>query len=203
MKTENKGLTLIELLLTLSIVSIITMTVFQSTRYCMDVVGRANSNVNMEIIKIMRQMKRDLRSAFLISKKHPAISFMGTNSSVKFVSVVPLHHDLSGRQEYDLKEKRYYLDAREGKALRALKVSTQNLRARPVFGASKEKQTEQTLSSSIESMELAYFDGEEWQSLWNSLEQLPVSVRITLQFREGDITNPLEEFSTVIMLPGA
>jgi prepilin-type N-terminal cleavage/methylation domain-containing protein len=200
MKTNSKGLTLVELLLTIAIVGIIVLTLFQSVRYSMDVLQRANSHANLQIIRIMRQISRDLRCAFLPSTEYPAVSFTGTKSSIKFVSVVPLYHDWDGSKGYNLKEKRYYLVPQEEGNLLALKVSTKDIRA---TGKSREKEKEQTLSSSIGSVNFAYSDGEQWRPSWNSFGELPESVRVTVRFGGDGSKNSSEYFSTVIMLPSA
>jgi len=202
MKKTNKGFSLLELLLTISIVSIIMLTIFQSTNYGMHVFRRTNSNAELKIIKILYTLSRDLRSAFLMSQKHPSISFTGSGSSLKFVSVVPLDHSFDEQKEFDLKERRYFLTPGKEGRTRTLMYSTRSIGSQTASADKKKINGDLPLSSSIDSLTFDYFNGEKWLSSWNSQVQLPESVRVTVQFRENGQISPLGYFSTVILIPG-
>ncbi len=195
MKAKNKGFTLLEFLLTISIAGIVALTIFQSASYSMSVLRRTNSNVNLQAIRIMRQISRDLRSAFLVSAKHPTISFTGTNSSLKFISTAALNDVFDEKGEFDLKERRYYLERSGEVRSSALMYSVKNLGLRNIL-----EEKGQLLSSSINSLTFSYFDGRQWVDSWNSSEQLPKSVRIVIQFNEYGEKSPLGYFSTVILM---
>jgi prepilin-type N-terminal cleavage/methylation domain-containing protein len=205
MKINHKGFTLLELLLTIGIVGMIGLVLFQSTGYSMNVLRRTNSRVNSQALMIMRQIGRDLRGAFLMSKKYPEISFLGTASSMKFISTAPLNDRFDGPNEFDLKEKHYYLAPGDEGQKPVFMCAMRNF-SEPTAPEDKiegQPGTRQALSAFVDSLNFSYFDGREWLPMWNSLEQLPESVRITIQFREDGPKNQLEYFSTVIMLPGA
>lgn len=203
-KLQNRGVTFVELLLTISIVGVIMMTIYQSTSYGMSVFHRSKNSSNMEAIHIMKQLGRELRSSFLISNKTPSISFSGTASSLKFVSAVSLEHDFLKEGGFDLKQYRYSLQPGERNGITSLIHAAEDV-FMPNAGSNdvSKKGSEKQMSASIKSMMFSFFDGEEWKPSWNSHVHLPQAVRISIQFQSGKNVDPLEFYSTVIHIPGA
>jgi len=199
-RRRNRGFTFIELLLAISITSAILLFVFQSVRYSMNVLRRVNGDTNIEVIKIVNQMSQELRCAYSLSERRPQITFSGTPSSVRFVSVVPLNAIFEGDKEWDLKERRYFLKSEEKDGQVSLMYTAQDL----VFeGPKQEASAGRRLSSNIKSLEFSYFDGIKWRPSWNSTVRLPEAVRISLELQGRGVSDSSDSFSTVVSIPGS
>jgi prepilin-type N-terminal cleavage/methylation domain-containing protein len=164
MKKNNKGLTLVEIMLAISIASIIFFSVYKTTNVGIQLFRRVNDNVSVEALRLTDHLKRDLQSSFLFDDKESLVKFIGNASSLKFVSTAALRDSFDGPDEFDLTQRNYFLTAgpREGVLAfkRRSKAFNQKVNISP---APKEPgKDEQILSTAIQSLKFSYFDGESW-----------------------------------------
>jgi prepilin-type N-terminal cleavage/methylation domain-containing protein len=111
-KKEKKGLTLIELLLTVSLISLISFTLYRALINGFGVWNRSQQMVVEEDISIFfDRLAKDLRNTFVFSK----IPFEGTEYSIAFPTMINTSADpYSGLAKDELVEQigrvRYYFD---------------------------------------------------------------------------------------------
>jgi type II secretion system protein J len=194
MNKSLKGFTLLELVLSVAITAIVLLTVYSSFQLCAKAGSKAKSRINRDAAKILTQLSRDLRSAYLPEKKSSILKFSGSSTRMNFISVVPLGHNFSASGGYDLREVGYYLGQGDYEQAGGL---IYRVDLTPDDDISKGGEHQQ-LSGLARSLKFSYYDGRLWQEVWNSTEQLPQAVRVSIEFQPAAKNQPAESFSTVV-----
>lgn len=200
----RRGFTLVELLISMSLLSILLVVIYSSFANITDIIGdcRKRERVFRRVTLAFRQMAHDLEGAYL-SKENERLLFTGTLDSSEGVRRDSLNFattsfwrkkDSSG--EYDLKEVSYSLrEVSPGDYLLERKE-------KPAWGDLKgEDSRTMDFGRGFKSLKIEYFDGKDWVEEWDSGAQgeLPVSLKITLEaFTDGE---KVSQFTTEVFLP--
>lgn len=90
----------------------------------------------------------------------------------------------------DLMKVEYYLEeAEDEEDYELVRVVTRNLLAYEEDSEDEEDQDEEVLLTGVRSLEITYYDGEDWQDSWDSQGQdgtLPVAVKVLIEFVADD-----------------
>ncbi len=196
--TRRAGHTLLELLLAVAISGLVLTAVYSSLSLGLKVFRRAKGEVSVEAQTILDKLSQHLRSAYLFPDTKSDLIFLGSPQSLRFTATAPLRPSAGSGDEESLMMVRYYLVPSGKQGLSALMLS-----ARPRTRAPEEESAPpaQTLSDAIANLKIDYFDGENWSDFWNSSQQLPRSVRLSLMMKKDPRDDFSRPFSTVIDLP--
>lgn len=213
MNKTIKGFTLLELLVSLTILVIVVLTVYVSFRLGLKTYRRQekNSYINQNMRQAWRMISRDLRCAFVSDSKDIRFigeqNFDGKNDKVNFVTYLP---EIYGR-EGGLAEVSYYVDNDPNTDCEGL---IRENRGFPYSLASSQQEGQegeeiintakiQEIAPLVRSFKLQYFDSKSWQDTWGKgggIEDLsatlPVSVKISITLLDEE-TNEEKSFETV------
>ncbi len=196
MTAKQRGFTLLEVLLGMSIMSIMMLLLFASLRICVQ-------NWNAGEKKIAQVSEAAIVQNFLRNKLHatlpldadffedPQFSFQGDKQKLQFVSAMPASASRLGLQLFNLSMKQS-----SGEEGQALLVDIQ-----PFFpqGDDAEEWSEEqvVILEKIRRLSFAYFgpegddagedDNSSWQDDWLERERLPRLVSIDVELINGDV----------------
>jgi type II secretion system protein J len=191
------GFTLLELVLSVAITGIVLLTIYSSFSLGLRVWERVRNGIERDAQRIIAQLSRDLRSAYLSAEKNSNLKFVGSTTSINFITVASLRHNFSDSGEYDLREVGYYLGTKPHKNSYSLIYRTDLTPDDNIFKGDQLSE----LSRQVESLKFAYYDGKSWQKAWNSSEHLPQAVHISLGLKSRSQSSSSEIFSTIVDMP--
>ena len=178
MYRNNRGFTLVEILIVLVMLSIIGLTIFTTLNNGIRIWQRLNQVVNQEDINILfERIARELHNTF----KYSTIKFLGEEAKISFATFITTVGSIQP-QETGIGQAIYYYDDASRQLIREKRNYAQIYKG---MSGSKEK-----LLKDVESLKLSYYfyDQEHgeylWQEEWQE-EGLPSAVRIELQFQNG------------------
>lgn len=207
MNLNEKGFTLIEILVASSMVGIVVFIIyftFANTSKSIEN-SRLRIDSSQESRVILNKMQKEISSAFF-SSQNVLIRFKGDdgklnsidNDQLNFVST--LNPFKSKSNESDLMEIGYYIKYGEN-------TNSGNLIRRYCGMVDDNIETggyEQILGQNLRGMNFRYYEGTEWVDSWdtNSKGILPKLVEITITFADNINKNEYS-FSTIISVPMA
>ncbi|NQT89794.1 MAG: prepilin-type N-terminal cleavage/methylation domain-containing protein [Candidatus Omnitrophica bacterium] len=200
--SESSGFTIIELLVSVSIFSIIAIVLFSSFRGGVNSWRRVNSELayQQKIRYAFDKMGRDIRNMVFIS----TLPFKGSSEEMRFLSIA----ESKNSQGRDVASVAYHLSREDQKAAPRLlrsqepldiafnsevlgRVSDEEDKTRPA-----EKKGEKLLDgivrlkfkymSAVESSDDEESVQYEWLEVWEAKEVLPVGVRIDITLRDAE-----------------
>jgi type II secretion system protein J len=204
-RKNTAGFTLVEMLLAATVGALVVAAAFSSISVVLK--GYRQSKDRVDLYEPARaaltRMSREISSAFL-SPHAGRTQFYGIDQEIEgipvdqliFVAVVnePAYAD---QTESDLCEMHYYIDVDPETPERWLQVRYDPTPDDdPSSGG-----TSYLLGPHIVAMSISYFDGEYWLPEWNSQEELPMAVNITLGVtQDGNVERPedIVQFSTLV-----
>ncbi|MBI4649976.1 prepilin-type N-terminal cleavage/methylation domain-containing protein [Candidatus Desantisbacteria bacterium] len=205
MDLDEKGFTLIEILVASSIVGIVVFIIYFTFSNTSKAIEKSKSRIDssQESRVILNKMEKEISSAFF-SQQNILIRFKGddgkndNNDSDQLNFISTLNPYKSDVNESDLMEIGYYIKYGEN-------TSSGNLIRRysgTVDDNIENGGYEQILGQNIKGLNFRYYDKEEWIDSWdtNSKGILPKMVEIAITFM--DDTNKNEySFSTIVSIP--
>lgn len=185
---NNKGFTIIELLLAATIMSMISLAVVSTLGTGLRAFDRVQSfgGFHADVLVFLEGVEHDLRNTFAFSP----IKFQGNSRSMSFAAV-GTKLDEDGNEFTVLEERSYDFDSSQ-KAL----ISKEEDLAPTVSSAVEESVRTQRITP-IKTVEFQYYsyskaieNGEEkiesgWQGTWTDEENIPKGVKIIVTFDDG------------------
>lgn len=198
MRKREKAFTLIELIISTSILAFLMLTVY-SVFYNNSLVWE-EGNTRIQMYQGARvcldTMAREIRSAF-ISSSNPYLTFKGDRCNLNYVCA---SNKVNRSGEYDLCEVGY-----------SLKGSNLYRRMRSVLSSVPgENGTSSVLAPYILSLNFMYYDGVKWRESWDSTmgtpedtsdDGLPFTVKITITTQGEQDAEACLTLSTVVNIP--
>lgn len=177
---SSKGFTLVEVLVTVSILAIVMSIIYSafttSTKHAAIVEEKADEIAS--IVGALDTMSREIRAAYL----HPEgtkRNFSGKSSFINFVTTAPYIRD----GEPNVQRISYIFE--DGN----LKRKTFNM------DTGTESQEEFLFLKGTESAAFSFYDSSKWVDEWNSDIKLPYGVRVVFSYRGRDIENIMPVWS--------
>ena len=189
--SRRAGFTLVELLLGLSLFSVIGLAAYGSLRSGLEAQRRVSERaLEDQLVRgLLDLIAADLEAAF-ISGGALDSGFIGTNAdedelprdSLSFVTARG-RPDGSLPGEMDLLGVTYEIDVDDETPASGLVRNRRRILTAAATDADEVKADE--LAPEVEGLDFEYFDGSEWQQVWDSSASatLPQAVRVTIQFR--------------------
>ncbi len=188
MLCKQRGFTLLEVLLAMSLLSIMMVLLFAS-------LSTSARSWNLGEQKIAQVNEKAVTYGFLkryLGNARPlwgrddgqrVFMFQGQRQAVKFVSDMPLSSAYKGLQQFEL-----YLDKYNGSQRLMVSVNP--------FSFQENSETEaqpQILLVQITSFKMHYFDAEvqEWAQQWQDKETLPALVKVSIELADGSPWPPM------------
>ena len=183
-----RGFTLIEVLIAMTLLSIMVVLLFSSLKICADSWEKGESKISdvNEIAVVYNFFQRHLSEAKPLwndlSPEERTFSFQGKAQSLQFVSAFPASAGRSGLQLFSLSQQ-------EEDNEQVIKVTLT-----PFFPAAEGEEwhkEEVTLTRHVSDFTLAYFGSEDgtgegsWQEEWLDKEVLPQLVKINIKLENG------------------
>ncbi len=210
MRKPQDAFTLVELLLAATLTAIILGSAFVSLSIVMKAYKELSSKTNQaEIARlILDRMRIDLESTFY-SPHEDLTRFVGYDQiagelsvdSLTFISAVNRPVDTGGGTS-DLAEIQYYVDMDESTPERWLLRRMDNTPDSDPFTGGQVA----LLGPQVQSLDFQFFDGTMWWPEWDSTEDIPLAVNVTIGLFEagemGEMANidNVKTFSTTIWL---
>jgi general secretion pathway protein J len=190
----SKGFTLIEVLIAMTLLSIMMVLLFTSLKICADSWEKGESKITdvNEIAVVYNFFQRDLSGAKPLWNDLPAeeektFSFQGGTQSLQFVSAFPASAGRSGLQLFSLN-----LQEEDNEQF----INVTIVPFVPMAEGAKWHKEEVTLIKRVSDFRLAYFGSEEdmsedgaseggWQDEWLNKKVLPRLVKINIKLDNG------------------
>lgn len=217
---NNKGFTLLEVLIATFILAVMSMMIWQIANNAMRGKNKASvyDSVYHNARVALKKFTDDVGSAFIISQNLQGKLSDGTNAiETSFVGGDEGDKDkldfvaFSGRRlvkdekSSDVEEVGYFISACEEEEEK--KDCLMRRSSRSIDKDTKEGGTAQTVAVGVKSFELEYYDPEkqEWRSDWNSLDpgflnKLPRAVKVVLTFPDPIKEDEELQFVSSVML---
>jgi len=179
-----KGFTLIEVLIAMTLLSIMVVLLFTSLKICADSWEKGESKITdvNEVAVVYNFFQRHLSVAKPLWNDLPAeektFSFQGKARSLQFVSAFPASADRSGLQLFSIR-----MQKEDNEQLVIVTV----VPFFPVAEGEEWREEEVTLIKQVSDLKLAYFGADDngsdgvWQDEWVNKETLPQLVKINIQ----------------------
>jgi general secretion pathway protein J len=184
-----KGFTLIEVLIAMTLLSIMVVLLFSSLKICADSWEKGESKITdvNEVAVVFNFFQRHLSVAKplwndLSSEEEKTFSFQGKAQSLQFISAFPASADRSGLQLFSI-------DLHDEDNDQVIKVTVTPFF--PVAEGEEWHKEEVTLIKHVKDFSLAYFgsiDGVSegsWEEEWLDKEVLPRLVKINIKLENG------------------
>lgn len=180
---RSKGFTLIEILVTLSIMAIIAGAIFSTLAGGINVYKRVKTltGERADILLSLEKLEEDLNNVFIMS----GIGFTGDAKKVVFPKLISASCLRPGEDKTPLGKASYYFDDRSS----ALFKEEQGY-ARAVSKSNESECAPERLASVKDlTFSYYYFDAEtkgyEWRDSWSAENSLPLGVKIEATFNVG------------------
>ncbi|MCP4650986.1 MAG: prepilin-type N-terminal cleavage/methylation domain-containing protein [PVC group bacterium] len=177
------GFTLVELLLSVVIMSVVFLTVYSTFSLGVEAWKKSGSRNVYEARTILSQISEDLRSACIPVSKEQRFSFNGNAASLSFVTAASSHTGMN--------KVRYYVTPGKFNDTRSLVYRVDDILNTDINALGKV----QELTGTLNVLSFSYYDGEQWLRAWNSAETMPQAVQISLALQDD---SGREEFSAVV-----
>jgi general secretion pathway protein J len=186
-RRREAGFTLIELLVALALFSLLSAALFGSMRYGIGAWKRTSTHVDqvdhtMQVQAFLRHMIEDAYPLFISDgPTHKYVDFRGTNSSLNFLTSVPIALATGGRSRLTLSV------APTADHVDLVVTSKQELTSRD-----DSTLTKMILLNDLQSVEFSYFGRAlsdkvaEWHDHWNDEAALPQLMRVQVRYPAGD-----------------
>jgi general secretion pathway protein J len=185
---SEAGFTLVELLVTLALMSLLSLIVFDSLRFGINAWKReaAHAEATDQVLHVQNLLRRLIEDAYPHHVAQDAtrgrIEFHGAANSLSFLAPTPLAFGGTGRSKF-----RLFLDHHDG-------VSDLVMSSVPELADPDEPAThvQTKLLTNIKSAAFAYLSkvpsprNAGWQDAWATSLGLPQLVRVRVQLHEGD-----------------
>ena len=185
----TKGFTLIEVLIAMTLLSLMVVLLFASLKICADSWEKGESKITdvNEVAVVYNFFQRHLSVAKPLwddfsSEEEKTFSFQGKAHSLKFISAFPASADRSGLQLFSL-------DLQEEDNDQIIKVTLTPFF--PVAEGEEWHKEEVTLIKHVNGFTMAYFGFDDgvsegsWQEEWLDKEVLPRLVKINIELENG------------------
>lgn len=188
---SQRGFTLVELLVGLTLLGLILMVLFGGLRFGTAVwqAGEAQADRMAELQAIQsfvhRQLSRAQPVRRLVQAGRREIQFEGEASSLRFISIMPAHLGTPGYYLIEFRERR--MDGRTQLVMRR-RLYQPGTGEVETIGTAEER----VLLDGIAGLEISYFGAERrddpavWHGRWLNSAALPALVRIEITFQNGD-----------------
>lgn len=194
---QNAGFTLVELLVTVSLVALVGATVVASVTGCLKVWERINEHGRQAqwVAVAFDQLRQDLRSP----RRFGPIPFDGTHDAVSFASVVPMT-TAAGVDMNEMGRIGYYFDAHRQMLCRS-QQSYRFLRRVQLKDACD------PVLTNVERVRFSYYVTKpetktgEWFNEWSS-PQPPLAVKVEVRYHERT-TNHADTQTLLVYVPSA
>ena len=190
---QKKGLTLLELLITTSMLLVVGLAVYSSLNNGIKIWKRVNCPAPEEDIYVFfEKLTRELRSCAAYS----LIRFEGESDRIGFAAIVT--STINGEAQKTIGRVSYFLDGSESALNRRQDDYSIVSQGKTVSDAGK-------LASNVKSLSFKYYyfdpigNDYEWVSSWDedmykeSKVKLPLAVRVEVEFEKGSNTYDLEK----------
>jgi len=184
-----RGFTLIEVLIAMTLLSIMVVLLFSSLKICADSWEKGESKITdvNEVAVVYNFFQRHLSEAKplwndLSSEEERTFSFQGKAQSLQFISAFPASAGRSGLQLFSL-------DLQEEDNDQVIKVTITPFF--PVAEGSEWQKEDVTLIKHVNDFSLAYFGSDDgvsegnWEEEWLDKEVLPRLVKINIKLENG------------------
>jgi len=182
----DAGFTLVEVLVVLSLVSLLTGIVYGSLRFGVHAWERATvrSAVNDQSAAVQDFLRRSLSRLYpdfvIDGQRHGQVEFSGTSTEMTFWGPSPVSRDVGGLARYRL------FEASEGSS-HAFVVSSRS----QLDDNGQPSDRENVLLPEIKQLEFSYFGagasgGAEWRSSWSGEPRAPQLIRVRVKFLADD-----------------
>jgi type II secretion system protein J len=220
LRLSRKGFSLLELLIALSMASMLMLALYTAMRVTLKARDAATAAVDpvrsatiaMDLIQqdfeaVPPPAPSDTSTNILFGPfygEHQA-GGRGDNDNVEFCSIGadPIDGDVTQAPPLSegVRKIEFYVTQDNGQSPLLVRRVTRNL-----LPASEAPYDEEVLCKDVRSFSLRYFDGTTWQEGWDSTlydDSLPLSVAVTLELGEANSDKPGQRISRVIALPCA
>ncbi len=181
--TRQDGFTLIEMLVSLSLLALLSLLLFGGMRFGVRAWDRnAAHGAGMDDLRVVRGLvQREIESAWpayvVTDPVHPVVDFEGDGRTMNFIAPQPQAADSSGRARVT------FATARQGRHLALV------MRLRPELAAGGE--SSDTLLSNAAALRFSYYGSPaggtpSWRGDWPKSSRAPILVRIHVDFAKGD-----------------
>lgn len=189
---NNRGFTLIEVLLGTSLLAVMLLLMFASLRICIqnwDAGEKKISQVNqMAVVQrffnTYLQGIRPLEDSF--SDEEPMFSFQGSENQLQFVTAMPASAGRMGLQSFVIG-----LQPGGRKAGKDMVVSITPFF--PLLEGKQWKQEQVVAMEGVENVRFSYFGAEEideqpeWKDQWLEMETLPLLIAVMIEMTDGEV----------------
>lgn len=188
-KAQHEGFTLIEVLIAMTLLSIMVVLLFGSLKICADSWEKGESKMTdvNEVAVVYNFFQQHLSTTLPVwndfSQGEKVFSFQGKTQSLQFISTFPASAGKSGLQLFSL-------SLQEEDKEQVIKVTLSPFV--PSAGGKKEQHKEEvTLIGHVNDLTLAYFGSEEganessWMNEWLEKSVLPRLVKINIKLDNG------------------
>jgi general secretion pathway protein J len=189
LRLASKGFTLIEVLIAMTLLSIMVVLLFTSLKICADSWEKGESKITdvNDVAVVYNFFQRHLSEAKplwndLSSDEEKTFSFQGKAQSLQFVSAFPASASRSGLQLFSI-------DSQEEDNVPVVKVTLTPFF--PVAEGEEWHKEEVTLIKHVSEFTLAYFGSDDgvsegsWEDEWLDKEVLPQLVKINIELENG------------------
>jgi len=188
-KSPHQGFTLIEILIGMSLLSVMMLLLFASLRVCVRNWDAGEAKINQvsriaiiqKFFKARLENTKPLQDSF--SGENPQFSFQGDEHSLQFVSNMPASAGRLGLQ-------RFTISLGDFKPKQGRDVVVDISPFFPVTEGEEWSIEQVSLIQKVETLKFRYFGSEdnqqpEWQNEWLEKGQLPLLVSIFIQLSDG------------------
>lgn len=187
-----KGFTLLEVLIGMSLLSVMMLLLFGSLRTCVqnwDAGEKKISEVN-QLAVIQKFFKNRLESVFPLddnfSTEEKVFSFQGEQERIQFVSAMPASAGRMGLQIFKI-------ELEQGTLEKGDKIIVTIAPFFPLLEGKEWDDEKVVIVEKIKKMEFAYFgagekeDEPQWTKDWLEMKKLPLLVSIAIELINGDV----------------
>jgi general secretion pathway protein J len=179
-RADTEGFTLVELLVTMTLLSLLLVVLFGGLRFGVRAWDGAQAHgVRTDELRVVQDLlRREIEQAYPATDAsdplHPVIDFHATSDSMTFLAPTPQAAASAGRARITL------LTERSGGQLQLV------MRATPELATGDEGAWSAPLLRNIASAQFSFFNGSIWRSDWSEATTMPALIRIHMTFRPRD-----------------
>jgi general secretion pathway protein J len=182
-RANTEGFTLVELLVTVTLLSLLLVVLFGGLRFGVRAWDGAQAHgVRTDELRVVQDLlRREIEQAYpaldSADPLHPVIDFHGGPDSMTFLAPAPQAEASAGRARITI------VAERRGGGLQLV------MRAAPELATGGEGAWSAPLLHNIASAQFSFFNGSVWRSDWSDATAMPVLIRIHMTFGPRDGRN--------------